>query len=188
MKRFCIVVVLLLQGCVPKTHELSLYNLDTPFLKEARVKQNVVLRVDYPTANDALSGSRIYYKRGATVGYYLYSNWSSSLNRLLYSQLLQKLQESKIYKNVVGYSSTAKADRVLELKIVSFYHIVKEGRSYTDIILDAKLIDANGKILKSKEFHYKRALPKVDAVSFVWGSKRDLREFFGDLTRFLSQK
>lgn len=186
MKIFFIVVILLLQGCIPKTHELSLYNLDISTLKQARIKQNAVLKVEYPTADDALAGSRIYYKKDSTVGYYLYSNWSSSLNRLLYSQLLQKLQQSKTYKNVIGYSSAARADRILELEVVSFYHIVKKDRSYTDIVLNVKIINNRGKILKSREFSYHRPLQNTNAASFVRGANRDLELFFNELAVFLA--
>lgn len=182
---FIIVLVLLLSGCIPKTHKLSLYDLKVTSTQKAVSRKNITLKVNYPTALNALGGSRIYYNDNSRVGYYLYSRWSSSLNRIIYSDLIIDLLQSQKYRSVVGYSSSAHTDRELELSIVTFNHIIKNQESYTDISFNVKIIDnKSGKILKTKLFKYKSVVNEKNAQSFVKAAREDLKEFFNDLNTF----
>ena len=180
-----IIISLFISGCIPKTETMHIYSLSVTSMHKASTKSNLTLKVNYPVAINGVGGSRIYYSDNSRVGYYLYSRWNSSLNRMLYSNILANLQESGKYKYVVGYSSVAKADRELEIEILSFNHIIEGESSRTDIKIDVKLIDSkSGKVVKQKRFHYTTPLEAKNAAAFVKGAKEDMARFIDSLINF----
>ncbi len=180
-----IFILLFMSGCIPKRETMHIYSLSVTSSHKASTKSNSTLKVNYPTSLNGVGGSRIYYSDNSRVGYYLYSRWSSSLNRMLYSNILANLQESGKYKYVVGYSSGAKADRELEVAILSFNHIIEGESSRTDIKIDAKLIDSkSGRVIKQKRFSYTTPLEAKSAAAFVKGAKEDMARFIDELIGF----
>jgi len=175
--------LVLITSCMPKaTHKINSYDLSVNVNSTNYTKVNKVLKVKYPVALGAINSSRIFYKKGAITSYYLYSRWSNPLSRLLYKDILTTLQNSKRYKSVIGYSSSARADLSLEIEIIDFYHIVEDNSSYALITINVRYIDENTqKIIKQKRFSYKKYLAKADAKSFVAGAKEALKEFLQEL-------
>jgi len=184
---FYTVLFLLLSGCIPKTEILHLYSLKVESSFTAPQKSNSTLKVDYPTALNGLSGSRIYYNDNSKVGYYLYSRWESSLNRMLYSITLTNLQKRGSYKYVIGYNSSAQADYELELEIDSFEHIIKGNNSFAQIELNVRLIESQTtRVVKQKTFHYQIPLENKNAKAFVKGARKAMEEFIEELIQFLA--
>ena len=178
-------LIILLSGCISKTHTLHLYSLRVESSQKVAKKSNTTLKVDYPTALNALSGSRIYYNDNGKIGYYLYSRWSSSLNRMLYSDIITNLQERGKYRYVIGYNSSAKADYQLETEIDSFNHIIEGDNTFANIKLNVKLIESqSGKVIKQKTFQYKTPLEAKNAAAFAKGAKKAIEQFINDLFYF----
>jgi len=173
-----------ISGCIPKaTHEMSSYDLYiSNSTNRNSSKSNKILKVKFPIALATLNSSRIFYKKDGITSYYLYSRWSSSLNRLLYRDILLSLQKSNSYKDVIGYSSDARVDIYLETEIIDFYHIVEKESSYAKITINIKYIDAkSNNLIKSRTFDFKKYLDNANAKSFVNGAKEALREFLSNL-------
>jgi len=61
---------------------------------------NKVLKVKYPTTLSNFGSSRIYFKKDGITSYYLYSRWSDSFSKILYKNLLENLEDAKIFKSV----------------------------------------------------------------------------------------
>ena len=180
-----IIVLLLLQGCIPKSSVLHLYNININQEFKAATTQPITVKVAYPTALNGVGGSRIYYNDNGRVGYYLYNRWSSSFNKLLFTNIFNTLEKSRKYRYIVAYNSTAKADRVLEISILSFYHLIENEQSIAVARFKVTLIDTNsGRVLKSKIFEYKTAVLEKNAQAFVEGAKRNILLFMQDLIRF----
>lgn len=178
-------IVLFLSGCIPKTHTLSIYSLNEHSSVKADKVLNQTVKINYPNAINGLGGSRIYYNDNSKTGYYLYSRWSSSLNRMVYSNMLLNMQESSRYRYVVGYETSAKADRVLEVEILEFKHIINSEGSYAKASFNVRVIDSkSGRVLKSKVFRYTTALQEKNAAAFVMGSKENLKHFLNELMLF----
>ena len=179
------ILLLLLSGCIPKTHTLHLYNLNVESSHKRVSKSNKTLKVNYPTALNALSGSRIYYNDNSKIGYYLYSRWSSSLNKMLYSNIITNLQSNGKYRYVVGYNTIAKADYELEVEIDSFNHMIIGDQSYANIKLKVQLIESSsGKVVKQRVFRYKIPLEAKNAAAFAKGARKAVEEFINDLVTF----
>jgi len=186
-KTILLTTILLITGCSVKTNTLNSYDLSINYSKVLVKKhKNRVLMIKYPSSLDALGSSKIFYKRDGITSYYLYSQWSAPLNKLLYSQLLKNITNENIFKSVVGYSSEVSPDLNLETQIIDFYHIVKGNISYADISIKVRLINAkNSKILKEKLFHYKLKVKKLNAKSFIATAKKAITEFNLDLEKFI---
>ena len=186
MKRVVSIIfaIFLITGCIPKaTHQINTYDLSVNIDTTSTKRVNKVLKVKYPMALGAINSSRIFYKKDGITSYYLYSRWSDSLSRLIYKDILTALQNSKKYKDVIGYSSSARADLSLEVEIVDFYHIVENSNtSYALITINVRYLDEKTqKIVKSKVFRYKKYLDNANAKSFVKAAKEALREFLIEL-------
>ncbi len=183
-----VIFTFLLAGCIAKpTHTMSSYELHLePAVTKSVSKGSKVIKIKYPTALGNLNSSRIFYKKDGKVSYYLYSKWSSALNRLIYKDILLALKNSNRYKDVLSYSSSAIADRYLEVEIIDFYHVVNANASYAKVAIDIKVIDAkSSKIVKTKSYRYKKDLNIANAQNFVNSAKEALREFLVDLNRDL---
>ena len=183
MKKFLIVpIFIILSGCSVKNHTINSYDLSVENSHLASKHYNKVLQIRYPNALNALGSSKIFYKRDGITSYYLYSHWNSPLNKIIYSELLKNLLNSKKYRAVVGYNSGAKVDLILETNIIDFYHIVNGNSSYAKIAISAKLIDASSnKIIKSRVFNYKLNVKKLNAKEFVKTAQRAVDMFVKDL-------
>ncbi len=181
-KIITIALILILSGCT--SHTVNIYDLAANSVPaQSKRFKNRVLKVEFPSALGALGSSRIFYKRDGITSYYLYSRWSDTLNRLVYSQLKKALEESGSFKSVLAYNSSAKADIILETEIMDFYHVVKGNSSYADIKFSAKLIDSNSrKVIKSKIFSYKLKVDELNAKSFIKTAIKAVSLFIEELT------
>ena len=187
-KSILLVTIFLISGCSVKTNTLSSYDLSS-ISNTISVKQhkNIVLMVKYPSSLDALGSSKIFYKRDGVTSYYLYSQWSAPLNRLIYSQLVKNIATSNAFKSVVGYSSDVSPNINLETQILDFYHIVDGDSSYADISIKARLVDVkNDKIIKEKLFKYRLNVENLNAKSFISTAKKAIEEFNRDLIKFIN--
>ncbi len=187
-KTILLSTILLITGCSIKTTTLNSYDLSTnnSTIASFKTHNNTVLMVNYPVSLDALGSSKIFYKRDGITSYYLYSQWSTPLNRLIYSQLIKNLTNAHTFKSVIGYNSDANSDLILETQIIDFYHIVNRDKSYADISIKARLINTkNSNIIKVKLFHYRLKVNELNAKSFVSTAKKAIGEFNRDLINFL---
>ena len=148
-KSILLCAILIITGCSVKTTTLNSYDLSTSAsVNSVKQHKNLVLKVKYPSALDALGSSKIFFKRDGVTSYYLYSQWSAPLNRLIYSQLIKNISASNVFKSVVGYSSEITANLNLETQIVDFYHTIDGESSYANISIKVILIDTKKVILK----------------------------------------
>ena len=188
MKKFIYLsAILIVTGCSVKTTTLNSYDLSTNAnTSSLKVHNNAVLMVNYPVSLGAIGSSKIFYKRDGVTSYYLYSQWSAPLNRLIYSQLIKNLTNSTIFKSIIGYNSSANSDLILETQIIDFYHIVEGDNSYADISIKARLINAkNSNIIKEKLFRYRLNVDELNAKSFISTAKKAIAEFNKDLINFI---
>ena len=186
-KSILLATILLITGCSVKTTPINSYDLSTRYqVSSVKQHKNRVLMVKYPSSLDALGSSKIFYKRDGEVSYYLYSQWSAPLNRLIYSQLVKNIATSNLFESVVGYSSEVSSDLNLETQIIDFYHVVNGENSYADISIKARLVNAySEKIVKEKLFHYRLNVEKLNAKSFISTAKKAIEEFNRDLIKSL---
>jgi len=161
-------ILLLLSACSSKS--INMYTLTpSPSQMHAAGARYSSIRVEYPKGIEDTMGTRIYYTRSdLTQSYYLYNQWSDSLNRLILSNLIEALQSNRIAKHVLDYASEANADYDLETTIYRFEHKITPQGSYADISIGLRLLrNRDKKILKSRRFNYLIPCKSTDAKGFV---------------------
>jgi cholesterol transport system auxiliary component len=174
-------------GCSEAT--LNTYTLSPKVYKKVNSSKfaSKTLRVEYPKGIEDTMGTKIYYKdNNLKESFYLYSQWSKSLNRIIMGAIVDILRQSNLFKEVVDYSSTADVDYILETSIYNFEHEIKADKSFAKVKIQVRLLNSiNNKIIKSKLFEYLIPCKSTDAKGFVEASNKALEKFGEDLIIWL---
>jgi len=185
-----VLLAFVLNACISKVNPLTIYTLKAPssiqHIKNSKYR-NSSLTVAYPKAIDNSESNHIFYQRGNQSGYYLYSEWSQPLNRLLLMTILETMEKSGLFKVVVDYSSTSQTDYLLETTIYSFIHNVNNGVSSAIVDLRINLIkQSSDKLIKSRHFIYH--IPcEANAKGFVKAAQEAVNRLSRDLPHWLAQ-
>jgi len=191
MKKVLIVVtLLLLAGCSMKEAEplkvytFSLKNI-SPIPHSAHRAQTI--KVAYPqTAKEKLTAKMSYSYSSSERGYYQNSKWSNNLGKLLQGSVMEALTESRLFKAVLPYESTAEEDLRLEATIFDFSHHVRGNASYAVISIQFSLIDTDsGKLIKTKRFSDREDTVTTDAKGYVEATNRAMERVVNDLVAWL---
>ena len=183
-----VIILLLLAGCASKS--INIYTMDLPssvnYSISSRYK-NSILKVEYPNGNSESLGSRIYYKDGDRESWYLYSRWSDSVNQMLLSIIIEALQQSAIFKDIIDYRSSSVYDYTLETTIYRFYHQIEDNNSYAYLKIGFRLLNRSNKIIKSKIFEYKIKCTQTDAKGFVEAVREINKKLSKDLVLWIAK-
>jgi len=179
-----------LNGCFSEAEPYTSYTLSTPLsITQAHHSafSDKSLTVGYPKAISHSASSHLFYQRENQSGYYLYSEWSQPLSRLLSGILLETMEQSKLFPMVVDYSSSSQTDYLLETTIYRFVHNVSGHTSTAVIDLRTNLIDqSSSSIIKSKHFVY-RIPCAANAQGFVEAAQKAMNRFGRDLPNWLAR-
>jgi cholesterol transport system auxiliary component len=193
MKRYYGLVVaagLLLSGCALKeAPPMSYYSLnigDVPVVEHSKYRDKV-LKVAYPKPlTEKLTDKISFSYSSRDRGVYQNSQWSNTLEKLVEGNIITALQQSRLFKAVLPYSSTAGVDFRLESMIYDFSHHVRGDASYAVVSIEFALIDTyTGKLVKTKRFSYREDTPTTDARGYVEASNKILHRLAHDLIIWL---
>ncbi len=191
MRRFIVLCTLLwLVGCSSKALPLKVYTLDVPstVAKTANVKfKHATLKVTFPQTLKEKIGQKMHYSySSAEQGFYLNSQWSNNIGKLLEGTFILALDESKLFKAVLPYQSTAHEDYRLESTIFAFTHRVRGEDSHAIVSIQFSLIDTDtGKLVKIKRFSYRVATNSLDAKGYVEATNEAVGRLTEALIRWL---
>jgi cholesterol transport system auxiliary component len=193
MKRYyglAVTAALLLSGCALKeAPPMNYYSLtigNIPVVQHSKY-QNKVLKVSYPKPLTEKLTDRISFSYSSSDrGVYQNSQWSNTLEKLLEGNIITALQQSRLFKAVLPYSSTAGVDLRLESMIYDFSHHVRGDASYAVVSMEFALIDTHtGMLIKTKRFSYREDTHTTDARGYVEASNKILHRLGVDLITWL---
>jgi cholesterol transport system auxiliary component len=193
MKKYyglAVAAVMFLSGCALKeAPPLNYYSLDIgkmPVVEHSKYR-NKVLKVAYPKPLTEKLTDRISFSYSSSDrGIYQNSQWSNTLEKLLEGNIIAALQQSRLFKAVLPYSSTAGVDLRLESMIYDFSHHVRGDASYAVVSIEFALIDTHtGKLIKTKRFSYRENTRTTDAKGYVEASNIILHRMGKDLINWL---
>lgn len=168
---YSLVFALLLVGCTTKQPPLEYYTIEAPSIKPITFSKykTKVLKVLYPQSLGIPLGEKMQFSYSAQErGVYQKSQWSTAIMKLLEGVVIETLEESKLFKAVTTYSSTATEDYRLESKVFAFSHRVRGSISEAVVSIDFTLVDAShAKLLKSKRFTYVIPTKSMDAQGYA---------------------
>ncbi len=149
--------------------------------------RNKAIKVSYPDAlKEKLSRDINYSYSLSDRGAYQNSEWSNAVPRLIQGSVIEALDQSRIFKGVLPFSSTAYEDYRLESTIYDFSHHIRGEESYAILSIRFTLIDTStGRMTKTRKFFYKEYTKTVDARGFVDAANIAMSKLARDLVNWL---
>lgn len=189
-KFFLLVSLLILSGCsIKEAAPLKVYTLDAGSVSSVSHSNHRLqtIKVSYPQAlKDTLTNGMAYSYSNAERGVYQNSQWSNNAGKLLQGNIIQILTQSRIFKAVLPYESTAGEDLRLESIVFDFSHHVRGDSSYAVVSIQFNLINTDtGKLIKTKRFSYKENTQTLDARGYVEATNRAMTRLSRDLVEWL---
>jgi cholesterol transport system auxiliary component len=189
-KLFLLVSLFVLSGCsLKEAAPLKVYTMDAGNISPVSYSdhRHQTIKISYPqTLKDKLSNEMSYSYSGSERGEYQNSQWSNNVGKLIQGNIIQILVQSRIFKAVLPYASTAGEDLRLESTVFDFSHHVRGEASYAIVSIQFNLINTDsGKLIKTKRFSYKENTLTLDAKGYVEASNRAMVRLSQDLVVWL---
>ena len=189
-KFFLIVSLFVLSGCsLKEAAPLKVYTLDSGNVTPVTYSnyRNKTIKVSYPqTLKEKLTNGMAYSYSSSERGEYLNSQWSNNAGKLIQGNIIQVLVQSRIFKAVLPYESTAGEDLRLESTVFAFSHHVRGEASYAIVSIQFSLINTDsGQLIKTKRFSYKENTQTLDARGYVEATNRAMARLSRDLVEWL---
>ena len=190
LRKLALIFILLwVSGCSSKQAPLKVYTLNAPMVVKTSSSKfrHKTIKVMYPQSlKEKISQKMSYSYSSAEHGVYQNSQWSNNIGKLLEGTFIQALDESKLFKAVLPYASTAQEDYRLESNIFAFSHQVRGEQSHALVSIQFSLINTDtGKLVKIKRFSYKVATKTMDAKGYVEATNEAVDRLTKDLLRWL---
>ncbi|SFZ98267.1 hypothetical protein MNB_SV-5-1779 [hydrothermal vent metagenome] len=149
--------------------------------------KNKTLKVYFPQSlKEKLTSGMNYSYSLSDRGTYLNSRWSNSIAQLIQGNIIEALDNSRIFKGVLPFSSTVAEDYRLEIEIYDFSHHVRGNESNSVVIMKCSLIATHdGKLKKTRRFFYKIPTKTVDAKGYVEATNIAMNRLMRDLVLWL---
>ncbi len=182
-------ILLWMGGCSSKQPPLKIYTLNAPAVlksSSSKFKQRTI-KVTYPSSlKEKISQKMRYSYSSAEEGVYENSQWSNNIGKLLEGTFIQALDESKLFKAVLPYSSTLQEDYRLESTVFAFTHQVRGEQSHALVSIQFSLINTDiGKLVKTKRFSYKVPTRTTDAKGYVEATNEAVDRLTKDMLRWI---
>lgn len=143
-----ICTVLLLAGCASAAPPTT-FDLDPAITIDHAKQSRHQLAIVEPTTTQPLASHRILIRTGPdTIAYLRGGQWSTELPRLVQDRLIDGFESAHVLRAVGGEAFVA--DLSLHTDIAHFEFDVGHGEAVVEI--DAKLIDAKGRVVAEKIF------------------------------------
>ncbi|MCD6212488.1 MAG: membrane integrity-associated transporter subunit PqiC [Sulfurovum sp.] len=189
-KFFLIVSLFVVSGCsLKEAAPLKVYTLNSGNVAPVAYSdyRNKTIKVSYPQAlKEKLSNGMSYSYSSSERGEYQNSQWSNNVGKLIQGNIIQILVQSRIFKAVLPYESTAGEDLRLESTVFDFSHYVRGEASYAIVSIQFSLINTDsGKLIKTKRFTYKENTQTLNARGYVEASNRAMARLSRDLVEWL---
>ena len=189
-KFFLLVSLLILSGCsLKEAAPLKVYTLDAGSVAAVSHSNHrgQTIKVSYPQVlKDTLTNGMAYSYSSSERGVYQNSQWSNNAGKLIQGNIIQILTQSRIFKAVLPYESTAGEDLRLESIVFDFSHHVRGDSSFAIVSIQMNLINTDsGKLIKTKRFSYREHTQTLDARGYVEATNRAMSRFSRDLVAWL---
>ena len=175
-------------GCT-KQPILKIYTLDTPTTKKVATSQHKTktFKVMYPQSLKSAISSKILFSYSLNEqGSYENAQWSNSIAKLLEGTFIQTLEQSKMFKAVIAYTSTANEDYRLESNIFELSHQVRGNDSHSVVSIQFSLVHARKSVLiATKRFSYIVPTKTTNAKGYVDATNEAIHKMNSDLVEWI---
>ena len=191
MKQLVLTIMLIwLSGCSSRQQApLKVYTLNVQSdvtVSHSKYRQKTI-KVSYPQSLKSKISEKMYYSYSSTEeGAYQNSQWSNNIGKLLQGAFIESIEQSKLFKAVLPYTSTAGDDYRLESTIFAFSHQVRGKESHALVSIQFALIDTDtGRLIKTKRFSYRIPTKTTNAKGYVEAINIAISRLGKDLIQWL---
>jgi len=190
LRNLALIFILLgLGGCSSKQTPLQVYTLNVQSdvtVSQSKYRQKTI-KVSYPQSLKSKINEKMYYSYSSTEeGAYQNSQWSNNIGKLLQGAFIESIEQSKLFKAVLPYTSTAGDDYRLESTIFAFSHQVRGKESHALVSIQFALIDTDtGRLIKTKRFSYRIPTKTTNAKGYVEAINIAISRLGKDLVQWL---
>ncbi len=175
MKKILILLsIVLLSGCVTTKPSITEYRVVAKTSKARSVvdgcKEKSLKIAQAFSSSSLMSLKMDYVQEESKIFSYSQAHWNESPNHSVTKEILKKIRDSKLFKNVQISRSRSKNSWVLETNIEDFLQYYSEGLkdSFAKVIISLTLIDSKtNSVIATKTFNSKVNTNTLDAEGGV---------------------
>ncbi|MCK4973694.1 MAG: membrane integrity-associated transporter subunit PqiC [Sulfurimonas sp.] len=175
MKKILILLsIVLLSGCVTTKPSITEYRVVAKTSKAQSVvdgcKEKSLKIAQAFSSSSLMSLKMDYVQEESKIFSYSQAHWNESPNHSVTKEILKKIRDSKLFKNVQISRSRSKNSWILETNIEDFLQYYSEGLkdSFAKVIISLTLIDSKtNSVIATKTFNSKVNTNTLDAEGGV---------------------
>ena len=184
MKKILILLsIVLLSGCVTTKPSITEYRVVAKTSKAQSVvdgcKEKSLKIAQAFSSSSLMSLKMDYVQEESKIFSYSQAHWNESPNHSVTKEILKKIRDSKLFKNVQISRSRSKNSWILETNIEDFLQYYSEGLkdSFAKVIISLTLIDSKtNSVVATKTFSSKVNTNSLDAEGGVEALNRALSD------------
>ena len=191
MKKYILLsLILFFSGCTliqqPKKVILTNYSLQTQENKQYNTSKTTLL-VNKPKVSKGFNTKELIYNQEAyKFETYAKSRWIELPSSMIKTELLDSLESSNIFNNVIDIYSHAATEYILESSFSKIYHKIEGKKSFAIVKANFRLI-YKSRVVKSMTFN-KKVLCEVNTpYGYVKALNQAFDEIFYDLAKKLAK-
>lgn len=149
-----------------------------------------VLVVETGAAGPGLETKRMAYRQGPyELRYYARSQWAAAPSELLRPAIVQALDRSELFRNVVPQDGYVASDYRLEVQLLELVQDFTAQPSQAQLTLRAQLSDVDsGEVLGTRRIEAAVPARSEDAVGGVAAANAAVGEALAELVRFIAER
>jgi cholesterol transport system auxiliary component len=190
---FLIGFVLMVSGCgdllKPVAEPMQARYVIDPGVVSVQTKQpNAhILQVDAVTVAPGYRTSKMaYLRKPHQLEYFTRNQWVDDPNKLLQQPIIDVLQKSHAYRQVVSDKMVIKADYRLLCQLLQLHQNYLRQPSQVELVMQATLIDNNNQqVIDSRQFHIQQETPFDTPYGGVLATNQAVKKLQQQLVDFV---
>lgn len=189
-----ICIGLFLSACVsPRPAQQEFIMMPNLNLNAVKVQNRVLktIKIENSYSDTVFKSANMYYVENREKQFsFSKSKWALPLSSMINENILQMVQDLKLFQFVQSAKSKTKSDFILESNINDFkqYFENKNSKSYANASITFTLIDSNShEILASKTFQSKVDVDTLNAAGGVKALQKSLNNILVSASLWLSE-
>ena len=182
-------IFLLFTGCNLKQNSIDIDSYAILF-KAKEFNENKKLDtifIEEPNVNRSFNSNSIFYTtKPFLFEEYAKNKWINLPSSMVYNQLIDSFNTSKIFANVISRDSKIEHRYKLKSEIIKLYHSFEEEKSYAVLKVKFDLIE-DKKIVKSFTYDKKVLCKSNNPYGFVESINKGFEESINDLLSNISK-
>lgn len=177
------IFLIIFTGCDLKQNSIEINHYSIDFKSKEIIKKTKLgsIFIEEPNVNRSFNLTSIFYNtKPYLFEEYAKNRWINVPSNMIYNQLLDSFNSSKLFANVISKDSKLEHKYNLKTDIIKLYHSFENDKSYAILKIKFDLIE-DKKVIKSYSYDKKVLCKTNDAYAFVEALNKSFEEVVNDL-------